>query len=110
MKRYEETFEQLEDMCFTKYDNDKLKYHLIPAKELEQIVQIFTFGANKYGENNWQKCDDINRYVDALYRHLEAWRKGEKMDLESGKSHLAHVAVNAIFVLYLDNNKDKNNE
>lgn len=95
-------------MKFIKHDDKKLKYHLLPPEELAQIAEILTFGAEKYGENNWQLCDNINRYVDALYRHLEAWRQGERLDTESGKSHLAHVATNALFILYLDNKEMKN--
>lgn len=95
-------------MNFIKHDDNKLRYHLLPPKELAQVVEILTFGAEKYGEGNWQKCDNIDRYVDALYRHLEAWRQGERLDTESGKSHLAHVATNALFILYLDNQEYKN--
>lgn len=98
-----------------KFDTGKLRYDLIPAKCLEQIAKILTFGAEKYGENNWQKLEDAkNRYYAALERHQQAKRQGEQYDKESGLLHSAHVAVNAIFMLYLDlqneQNKQKENE
>ena len=84
-----------------KYDSGKLKYHLVPSESIQAIAEIMTYGAEKYCENSWQGLDDFeNRYYDALMRHLEAWRQGEKIDKESGKLHLAHAATNAIFLLW----------
>ena len=31
-----------------------------------------------------------------------AWRSGEEVDLESGKSHLPHVACNAMMIYALE--------
>lgn len=92
---------------FRKDDSNKLLYNLLPSKELEQIVEVLTVGAKKYGVDNWKRCDDITRYVNALYRHLEAYRQGEMLDKEDNLHHLAHLACNALFLLYFDNNKDK---
>lgn len=92
---------------FRKDDKDKLLYNLLPSKELEQIVKVLTVGAKKYGIDNWKKCDDITRYINALYRHLEAYRQGEMLDKEDNLHHLAHLACNALFLLYFENNKGK---
>lgn len=88
---------------FIKLDNGKLEYDLFEPKEYKKLIEILTFGKNKYGKGNWKKCDDKMRYYNALIRHLEKWRMGEKIDDESGKEHLAHVLTNAYFLLYLDN-------
>lgn len=94
-----------------KYDNSKLRWDLLPIGEIEKIVDILTFGANKYSDNNWQHVDNATeRYYAALLRHLTAWRKGEKIDPESGREHLSHVACNIIFLMWLDNNSKKINE
>lgn len=87
---------------FIKLDDKKTQYHLIPSECLADVADILTFGAEKYGEGNWKKCDNINRYYDALMRHLEAWRNGRHYDDETRKHHLAHAATNAIFLLYLE--------
>lgn len=93
------------------YIDGKLRWDLLPVDELEKIVEVFTKGANKYQPNSWQYIQDpLNRYYAALMRHLVAWRKGEKIDSDTGCEHLAQVAVNAIFLLHLSNNKYKENE
>ena len=90
-----------------KFDKEKLRYDLLPPEILEAAATIFTFGANKYGANNWQKLEDFNnRYYAALERHIQAWRKGEKVDKESGERHLSHALVNVMFLLWNElNNK-----
>jgi hypothetical protein len=88
----------------TKYDQDKLQYSLIPPYALEQVAKNLTVGLKKYKErNNWKKVEGAEqRYLDALYRHLEAHRRGEVYDPDSSvpdMPHLAAVAVNAMFLL-----------
>jgi hypothetical protein len=88
----------------TKYDQDKLQYSLIPSYALEQIAKNLTVGLKKYKErNNWKKVEAAEqRYLDALYRHLEAHRRGELYDTDSSVPdmlHMAAVAVNAMFLL-----------
>ena len=89
-------------MKYKKDDDKKGRYRLLPYEILQQVVEIFDFGANKYGEDNWKKCDDWDRYFDAMMRHIIAWRIGESIDQESGKHHLAHVICNAWFLIWAD--------
>jgi hypothetical protein len=88
----------------TKYDQDKLQYTLIPPKALEAVARNLTIGLKKYKErDNWKKVPNANqRYLDALYRHLEAHRSGQLYDVDSSDPtmpHMAAVAVNALFLL-----------
>lgn len=92
-----------EQTSFMKYDSGKLRYSLVPPKSIAAIADILTYGAVKYAPDNWRLCTDPDRYVDALYRHLEAWRSGEATDVESGKSHLAHALTNLVFIYELYN-------
>ena len=87
---------------FVKDDEGKLQYSLLPKDELEEIVKVLQYGATKYGRDNWKLCNDKNRYIDALYRHLEAYRAGEMFDKDTNLHHLAHLACNALFLLYFD--------
>lgn len=90
-----------------KLDQGKLMWDLLPYDAVEQIVDILTFGAEKYGADSWKTVDDAkNRYFAALMRHLVEYKKGNLIDDESGKSHLAHAATNAIFLLWLNKNSD----
>lgn len=60
---------------------------------MEQIVEIYTRGAEKYGENNWKKVPAPKiRYYSALKRH---YRVGENNE-DWGLPHYAHMAWNAI--------------
>jgi len=90
---------------FMKFDAGKLRYSLIPPKATKELAKVLTYGARKYKPNNWQKVEDKTRYVDALYRHLEAWRADEKIDSESGLSHLSHALTNIAFLIYFEDIK-----
>lgn len=86
-----------------KFDDGKLQYSLIPPETTKALAEVLTFGASKYGPNNWQLVEEGNRrYLDALFRHLEAYRAGEDVDPESGMSHLAHALTNVAFLHYLE--------
>lgn len=92
-----------------KYDNKKQRWDLLPLKEISDIVDVYTVGANKYGPNNWQNLEDgYNRYKAALFRHLLAYENGQTIDKETGCKHLAQVAWNAIAMLYCS--KTQNNK
>ena len=82
-----------------KKDEGKLRYDLLPPEALEDIVKILTDGCAKYGSRNWEQGMEWNRCFAAAQRHLWAWQKGQDKDPESGSPHLAHAAVNLIFLL-----------
>lgn len=84
-----------------KYDSGKTRFDLVPIECIEYLAKIYTMGANKYGDNNWQGLDNFqDRYYSALMRHLAAHRKGEYRDEESGYFHIGHAAWNAIALLW----------
>lgn len=91
-----------------KFDNNKLRWDLLPIECAEECVKVLTMGAAKYAPNNWQLVENAEeRYYAALLRHLSAWRQGELVDPESGLSHLSHVMCNVVFLLWFDKNKLK---
>ena len=86
-----------------KFDSGKPQYGLLPPNALKAIVEILTFGAEKYEPNNWKRVPDAQRrYFDAAMRHLWAWKDGEQNDPESGKNHLAHAGACIFFMLSRD--------
>lgn len=87
-----------------KHDQGKLRYSLIPAECLKAMAGVMTYGATKYQANTWQGVE-TERYMDALFRHVQAFRENESHDPESGIHHMAHVMVNAMFILFKDNHK-----
>jgi hypothetical protein len=73
---------------------------LIPSYAMEQTAWVHKLGADKYGPYNWRKTGVCaSTYVNAILRHLNAWRDGETVDPESGISHLAHVACSCNILL-----------
>lgn len=101
---------ETESKSFTKFDKGKLQWSLMPFRELEDTVKILQLGAKKYSIGNWQKCDNLDRYKDALMRHVIAYMKGEKNDKESGLSHLAHAVCNCLFLEWFDNEEKKKDD
>ena len=88
----------------------KLRWDLLPLEEIEDIVKVFTAGANKYGDNTWQHLENgYQRYKGAMLRHLVEYEKGNEIDEETGCRHLAQVAWNAISMLYLSKQKSTDN-
>jgi len=87
-----------------KFDDGKLRWDLLPYDVIEDVVDILTFGAQKYAPNNW-KGVEIERYQAAMMRHFSAYMQGEMNDPESGKHHLAHVITNAVFMLWKEKRK-----
>ncbi len=100
----------------TKYDAGKLQYSLVPPYALAEVARNLTAGLEKYKQrNNWQLVPNAEqRYLDALYRHLEAHRRGEIYDTDSttpNMYHLSAVIVNAMFLLeFLLDDKLKTNK
>ena len=88
---------------FIKHDKGKPMISLIEPKFIEGLAEVMPQGASKYGRDNWQECKEPHRYLDALLRHTLKYWNGEKVDSESGKSHLYHIAFNAMALDYLDN-------
>lgn len=88
----------------TKFDTLKPRWSLVPKGVLAQVVEVLTFGAAKYSSDNWMYVDP-EKYYNALHRHIDAWRNGEKLDEESGKHHLAHALCCLMFMLWHDDNK-----
>ena len=85
--------------------NDRLdkkpRWELLPLNLLAYVVDVYTAGSVKYGDNNWQNLPDgYNRYKAALFRHLVAFESGEVIDPETGCLHMAQVVWNALAMLY----------
>ena len=90
-----------------KNDSEKPRWDLIPWRELSDVVDVITFGLDKYSEDNWKYVEPKSRYFAACHRHLYAWSQGEKIDRESDKNHLAHAICCLLFLLWDDNEKVK---
>ena len=95
----------MKDNNAKKYDGGKLKYSYTPIRGLNAVAKVMTMGGEKYGAHNWRSGDKefILRLFDAANRHLNLYFADmqQDVDAESGLSHLAHVACNALMIMEL---------
>jgi hypothetical protein len=75
-----------------KDDTGKLRYDLIPVHPLEELARVYTLGAAKYEDRNWEKGLSWARVFAAMMRHAWAWWRGETYDPTDGQHHLSSVA------------------
>lgn len=69
---------------------------------LTLVGEVGTYGAKKYTDNGWVSVPNgIERYSDAMLRHLLEEAIGPDIDRESELLHAAHVAWNALARLEL---------
>ena len=88
-----------------KFDQDRPDWSLLPLNLLSGVVKVLTFGAKKYARDNWMHVPDAkNRYSAALMRHFAAWQSGEKVDEETGLSHLHHIGCCLVFLIWFEEN------
>ena len=117
------TEEQLSDSlaspCSGEYDPNGVEQHAPGAKldagkvrpglvlgdfsnALLAVSEVGTFGANKYTDHGWLSVEDgVNRYKDAMMRHMLKHNTGELIDEETGLTHLAAVAWNVLAMIEL---------
>ncbi|MGL5219615.1 MAG: dATP/dGTP diphosphohydrolase domain-containing protein [Plesiomonas shigelloides] len=83
----------------------------IPPHAELSVARVLTFGAEKYARDGWQVVENAEvRYMDAALRHLNAHRRGDLVDDESGESHLAHAACCILFMLDMQEREGDKNE
>ena len=82
-----------------KNDDSKVRLDLLSTKAMVEMAKVMTFGANKYGTQNWRKGLAWSRVYAAIQRHLTAWNDGETEDPETGINHLAHAGCGIMFLL-----------
>lgn len=75
---------------------------------LRKVSKQNDYGARKYSPLNWKKVS-IERYEDALVRHMVSALENPSAIDESGQEHLVAVAWNALALIEL-RNMDKNND
>jgi len=92
-----------------KYDDGKPRWDLLPMEEVEEIVKVLTHGAKKYSDDNWMHVEPFRkRYFSAMMRHLiDRFYKGERMDKDSGLSHMAHAGCCLLFLMWHDKHNDE---
>lgn len=88
-----------------KFDQGKMRPSLLlegMPNGLLSVMEVLEFGAKKYGPHNWLQVEGaMDRYKEALERHVINPEGILGRDPESGLYHVAHIACNALFLLQL---------
>ena len=83
-------------------DMDWSKDRMARLRALLAVADISQYGATKYAWKGWMSVPDgVDRYGDALMRHLIAEATDGPIDQETGLLHAAQVAWNALARLEL---------
>lgn len=111
-----------------RYNTGKLRYSLLPARPIRDIVDVYTRGAHKYtlykdkdgniisgkdislaaaanlevfddGADNWRNGQDWTKSMESIKRHIAAWDMGEDVDEDLGTYHLANAAWGLLSLL-----------
>ena len=93
-----------------KHDNGKPPINLVPPEAIIAAAQVFGFGAQKYGENNWRQDLDkfpYSRHYASIMRHLLAFHSGEDLYPESGLPHTHHALTQMIILVMCELQGDK---
>lgn len=69
----------------------KGRFDLLPTRALKRLARHFEAGAKKYGDRNWEKGQEISRYVDSGIRHAFTYLQGER-----DEDHLIAAAWNLL--------------
>lgn len=89
-----------------RYDEGKPDFTYLEKELREGVANVMAYGAQKYSRDNWKKSINTEKHdeymqsiLGCLLRHAYAIAEGEGVDEESGQSHMAHVATNAMMYL-----------
>ena len=56
-----------------KYDTGKDRFALLPWDAIREVAKVFTFGATKYADRNWEIGIAYDRVYSSTMRHLTDW-------------------------------------
>lgn len=85
-----------------KKDQGKPRLTLVPSQIIYDIAQVREYGNKKYKDSDNWKTVDVERYINALYRHFLKFKDSwQSADDESGIEHYKHMACNMAFICEL---------
>lgn len=66
----------------------------IPSEVILEWGEVYTYGEEKYGRDNWKQGNDWHEFYGSVLRHMFAFWGGEDIDPESGMPHLVQALWN----------------
>lgn len=89
----------------TRDNASKLRWTLLDYDAIEEAIKVLEWGADHYGEKNWQKGLNQQELQESTQRHLKALIGGQVNDPITGLPHEAHIICNAMFYSFHRRNK-----
>lgn len=90
----------------------KPRYDLIPVMPHRRLAELYTRGAEKYGDHNWELAnspDEVERFRGSAERHFMQWKARE-----DDEDHAIACVWNIFAALYVEakiaHSDDENNE
>ncbi|MBW1975258.1 MAG: hypothetical protein JRI45_06770 [Deltaproteobacteria bacterium] len=75
----------------------KGRYDLLPTGAIRRLALLYSKGASKYEDRNWEKGIPFSVCIDSLLRHAFQWLAGER-----DEDHLAAVAFWAFALMHFE--------
>jgi dATP/dGTP diphosphohydrolase len=75
------------------------RFSLIPAAPMREVARVYGHGAEKYEPDNWRKGYEWTIALDALERHLNAFKGRQDIDPDSKLHHLAHAVFHCLSLM-----------
>lgn len=82
-----------------RYNQNKPRMSLVPSSLNRYVAFGLTYGALKYGDDNWRKGFNWKDIIDSLERHLADLKEGKDIDDESGLPNLCLMGCNLAFLI-----------
>lgn len=83
-----------------RYNEGKPEFHHLSPEFLMEMMDLMTKSADKYGDLNWALGQKLTTPLNSMMRHYLYFSMCKDTDKESGKSHLLHIAANAMIAWY----------
>lgn len=74
----------------------KGRFDLVPFEGIRRVALRYEYGADHYGDRNWEKGQPLSRMLDSALRHLM-----QALDGQDDEDHLAAVAWNSLGVMHI---------
>jgi len=105
-ERSEEEEKQMGKTIAARFSEGKVRHDLIPPWPLDELAKVYTYGTNKYDDDNWRKGLAWKKNViGPLFRHLWKWMRGKQIDEESNCHHLAMVVWQCFCLMEYEKNR-----
>lgn len=87
-------------MSGTKFDDKKPNLTLAPIEAIYAMGDSLTYGAKKYGADNFREGLHVRRQLAASLRHIYQALEVEDVDAESGCLHLGNAMASIAMAIY----------